>query len=61
MAEFLSECEILILGSIFPPTPAENRAVYEIMWKNIVELDMQKMATQHGAKKKRDAICMSGT
>jgi hypothetical protein len=28
---------------------SENRAVCEIMWKNVVEPDRPQMATQHGA------------
>ena len=33
------------------PRPAENRALHEIMWKNMVELDRPNMVTQHSAKR----------
>jgi len=26
-----------------PPPPPENRAVYGIMWKNLIQLDRQQM------------------
>jgi hypothetical protein len=29
---------------------SENRAVYEIMWKNVVELDRAQMTVYHGAR-----------
>ena len=32
-----------------PPPPPESRVVYEIMWKNIVELDRPEMTIQYGA------------
>ena len=34
---------------VFNNFPSENRAVYEIMWENVVEPDRPQMAEQHGA------------
>jgi len=39
--KFVEKLETHILCSITPPR--QNRAVYEIMWKNIVELDRPQM------------------
>jgi len=58
MTEFSSEREI-ILRSTYSPPP-ENRAVYEIIWKNMVGPDRPNMETQQGAKKKKYAICTPG-
>jgi len=38
----------VLLSAIFPPPP-KNRALYEIMWKNIVQPDSPQMAIQYGA------------
>ena len=34
---------------MFNDSLPENHAVYEIMWKNIVEPDGPQMAVEHGA------------
>jgi hypothetical protein len=34
----------IILFLIPPPPPSENRAVYELMWKNVVDPDRTQMA-----------------
>jgi len=39
--EFVAKIKMRFLRSI---TPFENRDVYEIMWKNIVESDTPQMA-----------------
>jgi hypothetical protein len=36
-------------GFIFNNFPPENRAVYEIMWRKLVESERPQMTTQHGA------------
>jgi len=37
-------------------TQSENRAVYEKMWKSMVQSDRLQMATEHGSKKIRFAL-----
>ena len=59
MTEFSSEREI-ILRSTYSPPP-ENRAVYEIIWKNMVGPDRPNMETQQGAKKKNMRFARRGT
>ena len=39
-----------MFGNFFPP---ENRAVYEIMWENMVVPDMPQMAIKFGISKAR--------
>jgi len=48
--KFVEKMKTNILGSITsPPPPKKNRAVYEIMWKNIVQPDRPQMTAQYGA------------
>ena len=37
----------------FPPPSLENRAIYEIMWKNVVEPERTQMTIKCGAEKMR--------
>jgi hypothetical protein len=42
--EAVEKIKIYILCTITPPPPPENGAVYEIMWKNVIESDKAQMA-----------------
>jgi len=43
--EVVQKTKAYILSSVTPAFPPENRAFYEIMWKNVVEPDRQQMTT----------------
>ena len=46
-AKFVEKIKIHVLCSVTSPTPPpENLAVYEIIWKNILEPDMAQMTVQ---------------
>ena len=69
LAEYLLERETFqtkVLGKLnnifyiqyfFPPTSPDNRAVYELMWKNMVEMDRPQITICNTAH----ALCMLGT
>jgi hypothetical protein len=40
--KFVEKVNAHILCSVFPPPP-ESRAVYELMWKNVVQPDRPQM------------------